>query len=79
MSKNITIEYCTSWGYVARAVALTENLLKENKNTLAMVSLIPSTGGVFEVKLNDKMIFSKKELNRYPKENEIEEIITGKK
>lgn len=64
---------------MARAVALTENLLKENKNTLAMVSLIPSTGGVFEVKLNDKMIFSKKELNRYPKENEIEEIIKGKK
>jgi selenoprotein W-related protein len=64
---------------LARAVALTENLLKENKNTLAMVSLIPSTGGVFEVKLNDEIIFSKKELNRYPEENEIEEIIKGKK
>lgn len=64
---------------MARAVALTENLLKENKNTLAMVSLIPSTGGVFEVKLNDEIIFSKKELNRYPEENEIEEIIKGKK
>ena len=42
-----------------------------------MVSLIPSTGGVFEIKLNDEIIFSKKELNRYPEENEIEEIIKG--
>lgn len=43
-----------------------------------MVSLIPSSGGVFEVTFNDELIFSKKELNRFPNENEVEEIIRGK-
>lgn len=78
MKKIVTIEYCTGWGYLGRAVALSQNLLNEHKNSLEMVSLIPSSGGVFEVTFNDELIFSKKELNRFPNENEVEEIIRGK-
>jgi len=35
------------------------------------VELIPSTGGVFEVTVDGKKIFSKKEINRFPEEGEI--------
>ena len=34
-----------------------------------------SSGGVFEVKLNNSLIFSKKDLRRFPNENEIEDIL----
>ena len=78
MKKNITIEYCTSWGYLKRAVALAESLLGLYKGDLEDIRLVPSSGGIFEVKLNDEMVFSKKELNRYPNENEIEETIKEK-
>lgn len=78
MEKNITIEYCTSWGYVARAVALTRTLLREHENNLTKVSLVPSSGGVYEIKFNDELIFSKKELDRYPEDNEVEDIIRTK-
>tara|TARA_R100000008_G_scaffold49557_1_gene29577 strand:+ start:394 stop:528 length:135 start_codon:yes stop_codon:yes gene_type:complete len=37
--------------------------------------LIKGTGGVFEIKLNNSFIFSKKELSRFPNENEVEELI----
>ena len=37
--------------------------------------LIKGTGGVFEVTLNNSLIFSKKELGRFPDDNEISEII----
>lgn len=40
-----------------------------------MVNIIPSSGGVFEVKLDDKLIFSKKESDRFPNDNEVEELI----
>jgi len=40
--------------------------------------LIPSSGGVFEVSLNDELIFSKKNLDRYPEKGEVEEIIRNK-
>ena len=33
--------------------------------------LIASSGGVFEVKADGKLIFSKKELGRFPEEDEI--------
>ncbi len=34
-------------------------------------------GGVFEVSVNDNLLFSKKELGRFPDENEIEDLIEG--
>ena len=36
--------------------------------------LIKGTGGVFEVTLNNSLIFSKKELGRFPDDNEIKNI-----
>ncbi len=37
--------------------------------------IIPSSGGVFEVKVDDILLFSKKELNRFPEEGEAESLI----
>lgn len=78
MKKMISIEYCTSWGYISRAVALSEKLLSTYKNNLEMIQIIPSTGGVFEVKLDNELLFSKKELGRFPEDNEVEMIVLDK-
>ena len=39
--------------------------------------LIKGMGGVFEVSVNDILLFSKKELNRFPNNNEVEELLEG--
>lgn len=78
MNKIISIEYCTEWGYLERAVALSNNLLSEHQNSLSQLILIPSSGGVFEITLGDDLIFSKKKLDRFPEDNEIESIIKDK-
>lgn len=78
MKNIIIIEYCTAWGYLGRAVALTRSILNEHKNNISEVKLIPSSGGVLEVSLNDELIFSKKELDRYPEKGEVEEILRNK-
>lgn len=75
MEKIIGIEYCTSWGYLGRAVALCQKLLDEHKNNINKVVIIPSSGGVFEVTMNGESVFSKKELGRFPEENEVEDEI----
>ena len=41
----------------------------------ADISLISSGGGVFEISLNDDLIFSKKALNRFPEGGEIKKLI----
>lgn len=73
--KKISIEYCTGWGYLARAVSLTDELLNEHANKIKKLSLIPSTGGVFEVSVDKELIFSKKELKRFPEEGEVEQLV----
>lgn len=71
----LRIEYCTAWGYIDRAVALTKNLLNEHKNNIEELIIVPSSGGVFEISVNDKNIFSKKELNRFPEDGEVEKLV----
>lgn len=78
MDKNISIEYCTSWGYIDRAVVLAKTLLNQHKNEIKQLTLIPSVGGVFEVNLNSELIFSKKKLDRFPEEEEVEKLISEK-
>ena len=68
----INIEYCTSWGYLNQALSLRESIERQFG---IKAELIKGTGGVFEVTLNNSLIFSKKELGRFPDDNEIKNII----
>tara|TARA_B100001559_G_C15889571_1_gene344572 strand:+ start:263 stop:433 length:171 start_codon:yes stop_codon:yes gene_type:complete len=43
----------------------------------AQVELISSGGGVFEVRLDEKLIFSKKSLGRFPGHSEIDDLINN--
>lgn len=55
---------------------MAESILHDfHKELPGGVTLIPSSGGVLEISLDDKLVFSKKTLNRYPNENEIEETL----
>lgn len=78
MKNTIKIEYCTGWGYLARAVALIRNIMKEHYDVIGELKLVPSTDGVLTVSLNDEVLFSKTELGRYPEKQEIEDIVTKK-
>ena len=69
----VTIEYCAVWNYLPRASSL-EAELKQTFQGID-VQLISSGGGVFEVTLNDRLIFSKRSLNRFPDDGEIEKLI----
>ena len=73
MLMKISIEYCAMWNYLPRASSLEVELTKDFPE--ADVSLISSGGGVFEISLDDNLIFSKKSLNRFPKDGEIKKII----
>jgi selenoprotein W-related protein len=48
-----------------------------NKNKLEYAKIIPSSGGVFEVVLDGKLVFSKKELGRFPTDEEIKDLVNN--
>ena len=70
----ISIQYCTSWGYLNQALSLRESLERQFG---VKAELVKGMGGVFEISVNDNLLFSKKELGRFPNENEIEDLIEG--
>jgi len=51
---------------------MASDLLERYGNAISELKLIPSSGGVFEVEKNGKLVFSKKLLDRFP---DLEEII----
>ena len=69
---NISIEYCMQWNYEPKALSLRESIQKQFG---IEAKLIKGSGGVFEVKLNNSLIFSKKDLGRFPNSNEVEDIL----
>ncbi|GAB4335792.1 MAG: hypothetical protein Kow0010_23370 [Dehalococcoidia bacterium] len=42
------------------------------------LSLIPGSGGQFEVEVNGELIFSKKQAGRYPEIKELKEAISAR-
>ena len=69
----VTIEYCAVWNYLPKDSSL-EAKLKQTFQGVD-VQLISSGGGVFEVALNGQLIFSKRSLDRFPEDGEIEKLI----
>lgn len=39
------------------------------------MKLIPSSGGVFEIRVDEKLIFSKKETGRFPELDEVTDLV----
>lgn len=56
---------------MSKAASLAESLLKEHGSKLSQVTLIPSSGGVFEVTFGDSLIYSKKETGKFPEPDEV--------
>jgi selenoprotein W-related protein len=54
-----------------------EEILKEKKTDVGTLSLIPSSGGVFEVVADGKTIFSKKQTGRRPEPGEVITSLNG--
>jgi len=71
----ISIEYCVVWSYYPKAASLAENIRHQIKD--AEIKFIEGSGGVFEVKRDGKLIFSKIEKGRFPEANEIIHLINS--
>ena len=54
---------------------MASQLLEKYGNNIEYLSLLPSDGGVFEITKNDILIFSKKELGRFPEDSEVFDLV----
>ena len=54
---------------------MTDELLKAFEASIASLELIPSSGGVFEVEVDGKLLFSKKATGRHAEPGEVLRIM----
>ena len=71
----VNIEYCTQCRWLLRAAWLAQELLTTFEADLKAVSLQPGTGGIFEVRLNNVVIFNRKQAERFPESKELKQLI----
>lgn len=71
----IEITYCTQCRWLLRAAWLAQELLTTFEQDLYSVALKPGTGGVFEITLDQQLIFSRKEAGRFPEAKEVKQLV----
>lgn len=72
---NVEIEYCNQCRWLLRAAWLAQELLTTFESELTRVSLKPGSGGIFEVRLDDECVFSRKLARRFPEAKEIKQLV----
>jgi selenoprotein W-related protein len=71
----LEIEYCTQCRWLLRSAWMAQELLTTFERDLERVSLVPGSGGIFDIRLNNELIFSRKEAQRFPETREIKQMI----
>ena len=75
---DLSITYCQPCGHQPRAVELVNQLLSSYGmplNKRLSIALKPSDGGIFDIMLDGKLIFSRKQEGRFPTVEEIKKQI----
>ena len=75
MAPRVEIQYCTQCRWLLRAAWVAQELLTTFENELGEVTLVPGTGGVFEVKVDGEVIFSREKEGRFPESKELKQLV----
>ena len=71
----VAIQYCTQCRWLLRAAWMAQELLTTFETELGEVALIPGTGGIFEVRVNDTLIWSRAHQGRFPDLKELKQLV----
>ncbi len=71
----VEITYCTQCRWLMRAAWMAQELLTTFESELGEVALVPGTGGIFEVRVDEETIWSRKERGRFPDIKELKQLV----
>ena len=71
----IEIAYCTQCRWLLRAAWMAQELLTTFEAELAEVALIPGTGGIFEVRVDGRTVWSRKADGGFPEPKELKQRV----
>lgn len=71
----IEIEYCTQCRWLLRAAWMAQELLSTFEDELESVTLKPGLGGIFEIRVDGKTVWSRKQMGRFPDIKELKQCV----
>jgi len=75
MKNKIKIEYCTQCNWLLRATWMSQELLTTFSDEITELSLIPGTGGIYNITANNQLVWSRKEENGFPQIKDLKQRI----
>jgi selenoprotein W-related protein len=71
----VEIAYCSQCRFILRAAWLAQELLMTFATDLGEVALIPGEGGIFEIRSDGEVLFSRKREGRFPEAKEVKQKV----
>ena len=75
VAHRIEINYCAQCRWLLRASWIAQELLSTFDGDIEALTLKPGSGGVFDVRLDDAMLWSRKEQGRFPEITELKQLL----
>jgi len=71
----IAIAYCTQCNWMLRAAWMAQELLSTFSLELGAVTLIPGTGGIFEIRLDGELLWERKRDGGFPDSRVLKQLV----
>lgn len=75
MPHRIEINYCVQCRWLLRAAWMAQELLSTFDGDIESLTLKPGTGGVFDIRLDGELLWSRKAQGRFPEITELKQIL----
>ncbi|MGM0951934.1 MAG: SelT/SelW/SelH family protein [Pseudomonadota bacterium] len=75
MSNKVDIHYCTGCRWLLRSAWMAQELLTTFETEISELSLHPGGGGIFEVWVNGKRLWSRKEQQGFPEITVLKQLV----
>ena len=75
VNNRVEILYCTQCRWLLRAAWMAQELLTTFDQEISELTLKPGTGGIFEVRANGFLIWSRKEKGSFPEITELKQLV----
>lgn len=75
MNNKVTIKYCPKCRWLPRSTWMAQELLTTFEEDLQELSLQPAGSGIFEVHANNKIVWSRKEMQGFPDITQLKQLV----
>lgn len=72
---HITITYCTQCNWLLRAAWMAQELLSTFSQEIGELTLVPGTGGVFEIHVDGELVWDRKRDDGFPDVKQLKQLV----